>query len=212
MPAEEITDDTQQEASQSKRFVFVGEPWEQQPGESTPAYAAFVIYRDLGGKRSCTSVSRKLSKSRPLITRWSSRWQWVRRCEEFDREQDRLYQADLSEQRKAMAKRHASQAVALQTVAIKAMKAKYGEQFEKITAETLRDGDVLRFFIEASKLERTALGEPAEIVETQHTGGTPDNDRKPFIPLTHSQRIDDALALLEAARARAATGAAGAQD
>jgi len=204
--------DSEEDATPAKRFAFVGEPWDRQSGEGVGAFEAFVIYRDLGGKRSLAKVGREVGKSKTQMERWSTRWQWVRRVEEWDREQDRLYQADLREQRKAMAKRHASQAVALQTAAVAAMKAIFGERFEKITAETMKAGDLLKFFIESAKLERTALGEPETITETQHTGGTPDNDRKPFIPLTHAGRIDDALALLEAARARAAESIAGAAD
>lgn len=204
--------DSEEDATPAKRFAFVGEPWDRQVGEGAGAFAAFTTYRDAGGKRSLAKAGRAVGKSTTQMERWSTRWQWVRRVEEWDREQDRIYQADLREQRRAMAKRHASQAVALQTAAVAAMKAVFGERFELINAETMKAGDLLKYFIESAKLERTALGEPETITETQHTGGSPDNDRKPFVPLTHAGRIDDALALLEAARARAADGAVGATD
>ena len=67
------------------------EPWEQQDNETATAFAAFVIYRDLGlGIRSTGKVSQELGKSTALIHRWSSRWNWVSRCRVYDQELDRL--------------------------------------------------------------------------------------------------------------------------
>lgn len=207
-----MTDQLPEDATPAKKFVLVGEPWERQPGETSEAYQAFKLYRDMGVKRSNAKVAKECGKNVSLISRWSSRWHWVRRIEMYDIEQDRLYQAELGERRKEMATRHAKQATMLQTIAIRALKAKFGENFEKLDANSLKSGEVLRWFIDAAKMERTALGEPGEIIEQQHTGGTADNDRKPAVPLTYSGRIDEALALLEAVRARAADGAARTAD
>jgi hypothetical protein len=67
------------------------EPWEQQENETATAFAAFVIYRDLGlGIRSTGKVAQELGKSTGLIHRWSSRWNWVSRCRVYDQELDRL--------------------------------------------------------------------------------------------------------------------------
>ena len=67
------------------------EPWEQQENETATAFAAFVIYRDLGlGIRSIGKVVQELGKSTALIHRWSSRWNWVSRCRVYDQELDRL--------------------------------------------------------------------------------------------------------------------------
>lgn len=212
--AEELIDPDSQDNDKPAKFTFTGEPWQRQTsvGESPEAYEAFAKYRDMGRKRSLSKVGRELHKSTVLMARWSSRWQWVRRVEEYEKEQEREYQESLREQRREMAIRHAKQGAVLQTAALAALKKLFGERFENITAESMKAGDVLRFFTEGAKLERIALGEPAEIVEQQHTGGTADNDRKPFIPLTHAGRIDEALALLEAARVRAVNGADGSAD
>lgn len=206
--------DIPQDNEKPKKFVFSGEPWERQEhvGESLKAFEAFALYRDQGSKRSTARVARELGKSKGLMDRWSSNWQWVRRVEEFEKNEERLYQAARHEQRRKMAERHAKTGELLQTAALTAMRKHYGQNFELVTPEMLKSGDMLKFIVEGAKLERIALGEPADIVEQQHTGGTPDNDRKPFIPLTHVGRIDDALALLEAARARAADESTRAAD
>ena len=52
-------------------------PWERQKGETPQAFEAFSIYRDMGSSRSTAKVGRKLGKSKNLMDRWSSRWEWV---------------------------------------------------------------------------------------------------------------------------------------
>lgn len=51
-------------------------PFEQQPRESTKAFAAFLVYLNLGAKRSLATVARQLAKSDQLIKRWSARFDW----------------------------------------------------------------------------------------------------------------------------------------
>ena len=196
-------------AAEKKPIPFQGEPWIQQPGESKEAFEAFAIYRDMGAKRSNAKVGRELSKSKALMDRWSSRWSWVRRSEMYDLEQDRQYNLDLREQRRLMAKRHAEQSMSMQNLALKVLKKKFGDDFSKITAKSMSNGELLRFLVDFMKAEKTSLGEPETIQEQQITGGTADNDRKPFVPLTYAGRIDEAMVLLETARARAANGVDG---
>ena len=54
-------------------------PTTQLENESTKAYEAFRCYLDMGGKRSQLAVGRELRKSRQLITRWASKFQWAKR-------------------------------------------------------------------------------------------------------------------------------------
>jgi hypothetical protein len=66
------------------------EPWERQPGESDPAWAAFLVYRDLpASARSIARVVSDTGKSRSLIAGWSSKWDWPARAKEYDRHKDR---------------------------------------------------------------------------------------------------------------------------
>lgn len=87
------------------------EPWAQQPRETNVAFDAFRAYRDMKpAKRSQARVAKELSKSKPLMGRWSSRWKWVRRARAWDGEQDRRKRmAQLVEVEK-MGRRHAQQA------------------------------------------------------------------------------------------------------
>lgn len=185
-----------------------GDAWLRLPGESEVAFAAFVVYRDLGEKRSQARVAETLGKSLALVSRWSRRWKWADRVELFDREQDRLFLLELRGERKKAARRHARQFADIQGAAAKVLQEICGEEFENLNAESMSVETILRIFDVASKGERLSLGEPTEIVDNIHSGGPAtsegaEDERKP-IPLTFSGRIDEAMALLETARARAA--------
>jgi hypothetical protein len=74
-------------------------PWERQADESDRAFAAFVVYRDLGGRRSLDEVCRRLyprsqtGRKRAATGRvqlWSTRHRWVARARAWDAERDRL--------------------------------------------------------------------------------------------------------------------------
>lgn len=189
--------------------VFIGEAWERQPDETSVAWEAFLLYRNLGAKRSNARVAQQLGKSKQLIDRWSSRHKWVRRVEAYEQDQEREYQAELAEARREMARRQAKNAAFFQDAALIALKKKFGDNLQKINAKSMKNGELLKFFIDAAKIERMALG---ETVEGDAGDLAPaivnDNDRKPTIPVTFSGRIEGALELLETARARAANGTA----
>lgn len=67
-------------------------PWDRQPNETGPAYAAFLIYRDLGLGRSLDQAhnirsKQKGTKDAPKSGRfgsWSIQHAWVERCRTWD--------------------------------------------------------------------------------------------------------------------------------
>jgi len=58
--------------------------WDRKKGESTKAYQAFILYREMGAERSYTRVAQELGKSRTLVQRWGGAWTWVERCADWD--------------------------------------------------------------------------------------------------------------------------------
>ncbi len=82
-------------------------PGERRAGESAPAFEAFALYRDLGPSRSINLVGRELSKSASLIGRWSAKWRWIERVDEWDRHQDERRRAAESAAVDEMSHRHA---------------------------------------------------------------------------------------------------------
>ena len=59
--------------------------WERQENESTKAFQAFCIYRDLGAGRTLAKVAEKLRKSYDLIRRWSKNYFWQNRADAWDK-------------------------------------------------------------------------------------------------------------------------------
>ncbi len=53
--------------------------FEQQPKESAKAFAAFSLYRDMGPERSLAAVAVKLGKSKVMMEKWSSKFDWPAR-------------------------------------------------------------------------------------------------------------------------------------
>lgn len=64
--------------------------WDQRPNETSKAYAAFEVYRDMGLERSTADVAQELGKSKGLIQRWSRTHGWVDRCRKFDERQSKI--------------------------------------------------------------------------------------------------------------------------
>jgi len=64
--------------------MLVHHPWEQQVGEGSKSYGAFVLYRDMGYERTYQAVSDKVQKDYSLIRRWAKRHNWANRALAYD--------------------------------------------------------------------------------------------------------------------------------
>jgi hypothetical protein len=151
-------------------------PWEQLPGESSKAYAAFCLYRDQGLSRSMEATSRVYhSHSAQLgsetatgrrrgasgqIRLWAERWNWSARARAWDQELERVKWSKQVEASAEMAERHAKEALMLQNKAV--------ERLRLLRPEELGPRETLSYLIEAAKLERLARGEPTERVAEEH--------------------------------------------
>ena len=136
--------------------VNTPEPWERQQDETSKAYEAFTVYRDLGTNRSITKTSQTLNKNRTTIAEWSTKYDWVKRAAAWDSEQDRIRQAQVEEIKK-MRKRHADIASAMLIKAAQALK--------NIPQDEIKPGDISRMVDVASKLERISRGDVGEVIE-----------------------------------------------
>lgn len=132
-------------------------PWERQPNETAKQFEAFCAYRDLGKKRSQEATAEMLSKSRALVSRWSSQNNWVERVAAWEEEQDRLIRIELTKDIGAMRKRHADIA---QSMLIKAARA-----LKRIPDDEIKPADISRMVEVASKLERLSKGDVGDVVE-----------------------------------------------
>lgn len=60
------------------------QPWDRVDQESTPAYAAFQAYLNLGDKRSLSKTAADVGKNITLMKRWSTRYTWGDRARAYD--------------------------------------------------------------------------------------------------------------------------------
>jgi hypothetical protein len=140
-------------------------PWHRGDNETSKAYAAFIVYRDLGIGRSLAKVGNELGKSRALLEGWCAANSWVIRADAWDREQDRLHDIEITKQRKAMAARHARMATAFQSKVV--------DRLATIKPAELTPAEALRWFQVASDIERRSLGEPDRKYELTGPNGQP---------------------------------------
>src|SRR5450759_3585485 len=82
-------------------------PWERQSGEASSAFAAFCVYRDLGGERNFRKVSESFGKTQQWWSQVAGRWGWQTRAFAWDNEQDRQRRAVFMRERLAMDERQA---------------------------------------------------------------------------------------------------------
>lgn len=137
-------------------------PYERQEGESIKAFEGFKLYRDMGIDRSLAKVGEKLGKSDTLISRWSSKNNWVERVQAYDDEMDRKAILENEKKRREMVKRHANAATMFQ--------AKVVERLNTLKPEELSPNDLIKWFTEAVKIERLSRGESTDISEVTHNG------------------------------------------
>ena len=140
---------------------------ERRPGEGQEAFAAFARYRGMGSERSTARVAQEFGKSKRLIERWSSRWDWVRRAAEWDRVLDRARRETHLRAITEMAERHAKMAVAVQGRVI--------TRLNQLDPAELSPSDLIRWFEISVKIERLSRGEPTE--STQLVGADDSTNR-----------------------------------
>src|SRR5262249_27708617 len=130
------------------------QPWEQQPGETTKQFAAFLIYLKLDpSHRSLERVAKKLKRDQTLLQRWSAQNHWVRRCAAHLRHIEAVEQAALVEARKEAVKRHLTTALQLQDIANKKLSDK---RWRRKRVDSGRD--VLSYAKAGVQMEQEAIG------------------------------------------------------
>lgn len=147
------------------KAVIPPEPWERQKGETSRAYEAFGIYRDMGPGRSINKTAQKLSKNRTTIADWSVKYEWVKRTAAWDAEQDRIARQSQIDEIKKMRKRHTDLATAMLVKSAKAL--------QRIPEDEIKATDISRMVDVASKLERISRGDAGEVVEARDGGEAP---------------------------------------
>jgi len=142
----------------------MAEIWERQKNESSKAYAAFCVYRDLGPERSLEKVRQNLDKprTRKWLGEWSVKYNWVERAQAYDDYIERKKREEKENAILEMAERHAKLAMAFQQ--------RVAQRLQQIDPAELSPSDMAKWLDIATKLERLSRGEPTEIGKQEVQG------------------------------------------
>ena len=130
--------------------------WERQKGESSRAFEAFGIYRDMGPGRSTQKVAGKLAKSWTIIRRWATQWNWVVRATQYDDHLDAEFRVENAKQLKAARKRHINIARRIQT--------KVMARLRNMEPDEINAQNMALLLKTATDIELRALGDPTASV------------------------------------------------
>jgi len=148
-----------QKKPEKKKEKKIIHPWDKQPKESQKAYAAFVRYRDAGPKRSHRTVA-KSSPERRQFSRWSTRYNWLKRVEKWEEHLDKKKQEAMEGFAEEMAKRQIDLGKMLQSASIQG----------RLNLDTtkMKAMDVAKLAEIGVKIERLASGADTEKVGLKH--------------------------------------------
>ncbi len=137
-------------------------PWERQEGESSRAFEAFVVYRDLPAKnRAYNLVVDALYTNAPwavrTIQRWATAHGWEARVTAWENQLDRAKRDAQVDTVKLMTKRHLEQAMAMQAKGLAALNG--------ISESQMTPADARLLITEGIKAERLARGQSTEKIE-----------------------------------------------
>ena len=157
--------------------------WERQIGESEQAWEAFRTFRDMGLKRTVEGVCAKLSKSRPLISRWKAKWFWEERCRAYDNELQKEAFKDAVKERRKMNERHINLSMRLQKAAFEAL--------EKKDFSNMADKDISNFVRIAAELERLARADDISMYQQETDAEERGEDVVIYVPDNGMEAKDD---------------------
>lgn len=140
-------------------------PWDRQPGETDPSWAAFVVYRDMGRERSIAKTAQAMDRrgSKSLMEGWSSRHAWLRRASAFDTWQQQQLEAEARQARSSQRTTVLDQ----QRVTANALLQKGLAALQKVNPEDIDPKALPRWIETAIRLQRQAVGLPEHIAGTQ---------------------------------------------
>lgn len=157
-------------------------PWERQPGESSKAFEAFAVYRDLGVNRSLKKAAQNLNKAVTTLAEWSTKFEWVNRCAAWDAEQDRIARSELMADMAATRKKQRERA--------RRMQDKGMDLLESINIGEAKLSEIVSLLKAGMEQERICLGDVGEVVE-ERNGGEAVSPVQIYIPTNNREKKDD---------------------
>jgi hypothetical protein len=145
-------------------------PWEQQPRETDKMFGRFLLYRNLGRRRSLTALAKVLTECDDKLTYGtlkyhSHRYQWTPRAQAYDANQDQQEADHLADLRRKLVEDHITISKGLLAKALAALKDLHSKDIEP--------ADMVRMIKLATDLTVRALGEPTHTIAVTGQAGGP---------------------------------------
>ena len=133
-------------------------PWEHQKGETSKAWLAFHLYREMGSTRTLVRVSEVRGCHVTQIRRWSKFWNWQERVRQWNIFVDRQMADANVELLRETRQRH----IRLSQM----MLSKYMEKIAQVSAADIPIAILDRFLKAGTDVELRALGEATSRIES----------------------------------------------
>jgi hypothetical protein len=139
--------------------------WDQQPKESSRAFAAFIAYRDMGLRRSCHAVAMQLKLNPSSALELSKRHRWQERVRAWDQHVDQETQKEQIEAVKIMKKRQIALALKAQKAAQKGLR-RFIAQFndDRVSPYATKPDGLSKLMEAGCRIERLNRDEPEQSV------------------------------------------------
>jgi len=141
----------------AKTEILPFESWERLEGESSAAFAAFCVYRDLGLERNIRKAVESIEKNGDVQAKkyrvwrnWSMQFRWKERTADYDRYVEKLKQAELRKTIEAQGEKHREVTGKMLDVVSK--------KLDSMNPAELTQGSVAEWVQTAIKTEREAAG------------------------------------------------------
>jgi hypothetical protein len=149
--------DIEKAIEEAKADMLPFESWEQLPGESSGAFAAFCAFRDLGAERNIrkavdSSVKDEIVRAKRyrVWRNWSTQFRWRERAADFDKYMEKLKQAELRKTIEAQGEMH--------RVVTGKMLDVVKKKLDTMNPTELTQGNLTEWVQTAIKAEREAAG------------------------------------------------------
>ena len=142
--------------------IYTPEAWERRPDETSKAYEAFCVYRDMGTSRSIAKVGAALGKNRVTLEQWSSKYSWVKRAAAWDSEKDRIARELQIQEIAETRKRQRDNA--------RKMQEKGMEFLDAVVAGEPQLRDIVQLMKLGMEQERICMGDVGEVIEERDGG------------------------------------------
>jgi hypothetical protein len=158
--------------------VLPVEPWERQPEETGPAFAAFQVYRDLGPERTIANTRRAmksdaetkaggmtLGAANGKLQKWAYKYNWEVRALAYDKMIDKKRVDENVEAALEMTRRHIQVSMMIQEKGVKRL-----EKMKDAEIAKMKPLEAAKLIDQGVDMERLARGQPTSQSKQVHTG------------------------------------------